>query len=172
MNAHNPTAPLPNHMRRYDIATVGLLLLAATVYFSYAHLRDFAWQLKAHMQFEPVEAVVLESTVHSTASREPSREELFQAHVLYRYTLDGVDYRSDRIYFGAGGWRDRHTAEGLIRGYPEGAHVTAYIDNEFRHMSVLDRRKPASGVLVYMLPLTAASVAAMVFGLRKHIRPH
>jgi hypothetical protein len=171
MTAHNPTAPLPNHMRRYDIATVGLLLLAVTVYFSYAHLRDFAWQLKAHMEFEPVEAVIVESTVHSTGGgHSVGQEELFQPHVVYRYELDRHEYRSERIFFGAGGWRDKQWAETLIRGYPEGAHVTAYIDDENRHMSVLDRRRPESGVLVYMLPLTAASVAAMVFGLRKHIR--
>jgi uncharacterized protein DUF3592 len=169
LTVQNPTAPLSNHMRRYDIATVGLLLLAATVYFSYAHLRDFAWQLKAHMRFESVDAVIVESTVHSTGSHGAATE-LYQPHVVYRYSLDGVDYNGERLYFGSGGWRDRHAAEAMIRGYPEGAHVTAYIDDEDRHMAVLDRRRPESGVLIYMLPLTAASVAAMVFGLRKHIK--
>jgi len=102
-------------MRRYDVASVGLLLMAATVYLTYAHLWAFAWQLKAYTTFVPVPATIVESVVRSTGNPRSSEAEMFQPHIVFHYRLDGQDYESERHYFGGGGWRDRSAAEaGLV----------------------------------------------------------
>ncbi|HZE91355.1 MAG TPA: DUF3592 domain-containing protein, partial [Rhizobacter sp.] len=116
-------------MRRYDVASVGLLLMAATVYLTYAHLWAFAWQLKAYTTFVPVPATIVESVVRSTGNPRSSEAEMFQPHIVFHYRLDGQDYESERHYFGGGGWRDRSAAEAVVARYPVRSQVMAYVDD-------------------------------------------
>jgi len=157
-------------MRRYDVASVGLLLMAATVYLTYAHLWAFAWQLKAYTTFVPVPATIVESVVRSTGNPRSSEAEMFQPHIVFHYRLDGQDYESERHYFGGGGWRDRSAAEAVVARYPVRSQVMAYVDDDHRSMAVLDRRRPESGVLLYLLPITAISMSLLAYGLRKRIK--
>jgi hypothetical protein len=166
----NPSAPLPDHLRRYDITTIGLLLLAATVYLAYPHLWAFKWQLKAHTRFVPVPAVIVESTLRSTHEVETPDLEMYQPNIVFRYRVDGHDHESDRVYFGSGGWRDRAAAQAVVEQYPAGHRVTAYVDEDERTMAVLDRRRPDAGALLYLLPMTALSLAALSYGMHKRTR--
>jgi hypothetical protein len=158
--------PSSNGTRRYEVAAVGLVMLLAAIYFAYATLWSYVWQLQAYSSFVPVTAAVLESSVGSSGSSATTHGQSFSPHIVYHYNVAGTEYESDRYFFAGAGW-DRSSAEATVARFSPGTLVQAYVDAGSPTRAVLDRSKPKLGALLYAGPFGLLALAAVVYGLRK-----
>ena len=62
--------------------------------------------------------------------------------------------------------RDAAQAQAVTARFPVGSHVEAYVDESDPSQAVLDRSKPALGILLFLLPFTAVGVGALAYGWR------
>jgi hypothetical protein len=76
---------------------------------------------------------------------------MYQLHVSYVYTIDGVDYGSDRIRHGSREYRDRSTVEYDPGKYPIGGPVEVHYDPDNPRNAVLEAG--TSGVIVPVMVL-------------------
>ncbi len=149
----------------------GVLVLAAALYFLYAALWSFGWQWRAHSSFVPVQATVVSATVYTRGGDRTTHGPSFRPHVVYRFQHDGRDFQSDRYFFTGEGWADADAAAATVARYVPGSVVEAYVDATDPQRSVLDRSRPRPGVLLFLLPFTAAGVALVVYGMRSRRSP-
>ena len=158
--------PIRPPVRRYDIAVGGLAILLAAAYFTFAALGAYLNQWKAHSSFAAVRATIVEVSIGSSGGTGSAQGESFSPHIVYRYTVDGKAYESDRYFYAGDGWRDAAEAQAVTARFPVGSHVLAYVDESEPSQAVLDRSKPALGILLFLLPFTAVGVGALAYGLR------
>lgn len=120
---------------------------------------------KAYSSFLPVEATVIEASVQSRGSTSATHGQSFLPRIVYRYSVDGVNYESSRYFFMGDGWSDFASAEAVAAQFPLGNPVQVYVDAAGPQQAVIDRSKPKLGILLYMLPLSLLGFAAIVYGL-------
>jgi hypothetical protein len=150
-----------------------MVILLAALYFTYAALGAYLNQRRAHASFIPVTATVTAAYVQSSGSTTSAHGESFSPRIVYRYSVDGKAYTSERYFYVGDGWRDAAEAEAVKARYPVGSTVQAYADAGDPSQAVLDRSAPAPGILLFLLPFSAVGVGALVYGLRKRkiLRP-
>ena len=108
---------------------------------------------------------VIRSTVRSWSTDDGTS---YQADVLYEYSANGRDWRSNRVTFFSALSSGHADARAICDRYPAGAQLTAWIDPEDPARSVLERGfRPR--YLLGLLPLLflVAGAALMRFGWRQ-----
>lgn len=88
------------------------------------------------LSFEPVSCVVLESKVAEHSDSEGSS---YAAEIRYRYSIDGTEYQSDRVYAGTRNSTGSGRAHRLVVRYPSGSVTNAYFNPNQPGVAVLRR---------------------------------
>jgi hypothetical protein len=134
------------------IATVGLVKLVTA-------LRT--WRTAAASRsWRRVEGVITESQVvpyRVRISGEGSGSRIYRPMIRYRYTVDGNEYTSDRIYYGrplGRPWRGQ--LDKLVRRYPAGRAASVYVPPGDPELGLLE---PGAKVGLY----AGAAVFAAMF---------
>jgi len=99
--------------------------------------------------WDQVPATVVSSQVRSHSSDDGTT---YSIDVVYRYTVDGLEFHSDRYHFLTGSSSGYDGKREVVDRYPPGAEVTAWVDPENPGSAVLTREFSAEW-LFGLLPL-------------------
>lgn len=147
---------------------IGLAFVAITGYLIYSHYVIVATSVA-------VDATVLESEigVGDTTPGEAGGQATFP-QVEYRYTYEGQTYTSTNICPGHGtgcyGPQTEDNARKVIRNYPEGERITAYVDPEDPSRAHLDHGSVplvyygVAAMSLFMLVASLLNVVSIVLG--------
>lgn len=106
--------------------------------------------------WQPVPCEILSSGVRSHSSDDGVT---YSVEVLYRYELDGREYRSNRYQFMGGSSSGYESKADAVAKIPAGAEVTCYVDPDDSFEAVLERGF-TSDYLFGLIPLLFALVGA------------
>lgn len=143
----------------------GLIWSIVVSYFSYGLALSYIAQIRASRAFQPVDATVLSSRVH-TGRAGPRGLAVYSPIISYRYVVQGTTYESTNYAF-MGKSPSLDEALSIVDQYPPGVRVVAYYDPKHPSQAVLDRTEPPLGLpaLVIVL-LWGFGVAVLVIGFR------
>lgn len=136
---------------RWEGLFFAALLFLFNGYITFAVVRSYRDQVRAHNTFKPVPAVVLESKVQRVSGHRGS--DSFHPYVRYTYEVAGEQYEADRFFFLGIGYNDYAEAQNVVESYPPGASVTVYYDPTAPEVAVLDNSLPS------VLPFLIAGVS-------------
>lgn len=109
-----------------------------------------------------VEGVITESEVvphRVRLSGEGSGSRIYRPEIRYRYTVDGKEYTSDRIYFGRALGRPwRGQLDELVRRYPAGGTTSVYVPPGDPDLGLLE---PGAKVDLYASATVFATMLAV-----------
>ena len=90
---------------------------------------------------------------------------IYRPDVAYRYTVQGVDYQSNRISFGARVYASfDHFARQRLAGYRDGDSVTVFYNPENAAEAVLELRAYGEWVVWALAALLLGAAAWQAFG--------
>ncbi|RME13857.1 MAG: DUF3592 domain-containing protein [Ardenticatenia bacterium] len=143
------------------------LLFLFNAYFTFALVRSYRAQVRAHNSFEPISATVLESKVQRVSGDRGS--DSFHPYVRYIYEVAGTQYESDTFSFLGTGYNDYTAAQRALENYHPGAIITVYYDPTSPEISVVDNSLPA-GIMPLLLIaglalFWSANAAALLYAL-------
>lgn len=126
-------------------------------------------QALATQAWTSTQGTVVTSEVRSfTQWKDGVQRTLYTPGIVYRFTVNGREYTSDRYSLGAEtGWNRSRFAEKKVEEYPAGSPVTIYFNPKAPAESVLDRRL-TGGWMIWALAfgmLVLALVSAGIFNL-------
>ena len=105
--------------------------------------------------WKQVPATVVSSNVRTHRGEDTS----YSVNILYAYTVDGREYRSNRYNF-MGGSSSRHAAKrAIVDRHPPGTRITAYVNPDDPTDAVIERGLKAE-MLLLLVPLLFALVGA------------
>jgi len=112
---------------------------------------------------------VLESDIHDSVwlQRKKAAEPHYQPTVEYVYTVDGTEYKNDRVSFTEhSGSTERSWAEDIVTRFPAGAEVTVYYKPGDPSAAVLDPGVDQDNYIVLIIAIGTilAGAAAAVLG--------
>jgi hypothetical protein len=163
----NTVVPLQRAAHRPEWVFAGVVILSVALYFVCAATWSFLRQARAHAAFVPVSARVVEASVRARGSSGASGGTSYLPHVVYRYSVKGRDFLSDRYFYAGDGWSDAASAQVALAGLRAGDEVQAFVDVDDPTQSVLDVRAPRWEMLAMTLPFTLLGLGALVYGLRR-----
>lgn len=155
-----PLLPNPENAQFVTLsAGLGLFLLL----FGFAKER----QALATQAWTSTQGTVVTSEVRSfTEWKDGVQRTLYTPGIVYRFTVNGREYTSDRYSLGAEtGWNRSGFAEKKVEEYPAGSAVTIYYNPKAPAESVLDRRL-SGGWIIWVLAfgmLVLALIGAGIF---------
>jgi hypothetical protein len=108
----------------------------------------------AARSWKPLPATVVSSGVRAHRGDETT----YSVNILYAYTVEGHEYRSNRYGFmgGSGGYDGKRD---IVRRYPPGTHFTAYVNPSDPVEAVVERGL-TTDMLVLLVPLFFVAVGA------------
>lgn len=96
---------------RYEFVVTGILFLLFSTYFSFGSLSSYFRQMKASQSFAPVSAIAVTAEVKEKGGTVKSlMGASFYSEIVYRYSVQGKEYQSNRYFFSGNGWPDRASA--------------------------------------------------------------
>lgn len=101
---------------------------------------------KASKNWPTASGVVQESRVETHRGDDSTT---YSPHVIYTYAVDGLEYKSDTIYFGKYSSNSISTHQEVVKRYPEKKKVDVYYDPENPVTSVLEPGAKWSSYLAY-----------------------
>jgi hypothetical protein len=118
----------------------------------------------AARSWAPVQATVVKSDVRSHRGDDSTT---YSPNILYRYTVGGREYRSNRYSLFGGSGSGYDAKRQVVSRYPPGARFTAYVDPADPVEAVIERG-PTAEMFVLLVPLVFAIVGAggIYFSLR------
>jgi hypothetical protein len=142
------------------LALIGLVLTAWACYCYVSADASASWA--------KTEGQVVESRLHVGSGDETS--ETYWAIVVYEYSVDGVEYSSDRISFGlsrnsSGGEEETRSA---VKRYPKGSTVTVYYDPEDPASATLERQVSPTAHYVLLAGLAFLGSGPFIKWLEKY----
>ncbi len=87
---------------------------------------------------------VVSSRVKTDLGKSDDDEPKYTASITYKYTIEGIEYTSERVAFSSGTFLKKGKADSLVRRYPEGKEVKVYYDPEKLHDAVLERGRSSN----------------------------
>lgn len=145
-------------------------LLAAIALFVAAVARAASRQVEAGQSWPWVEGEIETSRVEAFHALVEQRgwmrwRRYFRPDLVYRYRVNGVDFRGSRRHFG---WRLYASlpwhAQRVVQRYEEGSRVTVYYNPDNAADAVLDPEAPGVGLLGVLAALFAAAALYLAFG--------
>ena len=121
--------PSDRGSRRYEVAAVGFVMLLFAIYFGYATLWSYVWQLRAHSSFVPVTAEVIESSVGTRGTAATTHGQSFFPHI---FTATTSLVRTTRVIT-----TSSRAAAGWIAPLQRPRRLTSALDLAWRHTSML-----------------------------------
>lgn len=76
--------------------------------------------------------------VHRGTNSDGVGTDSYYAQVVYKYTVNGIQYRSDRVFFGQDASTSKVSAKRRVAEYAPGNQVKVYYDPENPKVSVLE----------------------------------
>lgn len=124
-------------------------------------------QALAAQTWSSTQGTVVTTEVRSfTQWKDGIQHTLYTPGIVYRFTVNGREYTSDRYSFGAEtGWSTPHFAEKKVAEHPAGSPVTVYYNPKAPAESALERRL-AGGWVIWALAfglLVLALISAGIF---------
>jgi hypothetical protein len=141
----------------YDLA-LNLLLIAAGFISLALSIRKLLWAIKSSA-WPSVDAEVTNSDIVYHPTWKTGH---YETKVQYRYSLNGVQYESDRIDFiGICKLTTKRLAERRLEAYAIGKHVPIRIHPDNPAISVLE---PGATLMVFLSPLVPATMMTLGIG--------
>jgi hypothetical protein len=111
---------------------VGLYLIVASLLKISRAQKSKGWaQTSAEVQSSKFE-------VHRSTDFEGAEAVSYHARVVYKYTVNGIEYRSDRVFFGQGAGTSKAAAKRRVAEYVPGNQLKVYYDPENPKVAVLE----------------------------------
>jgi hypothetical protein len=140
-----------------------VFLLAGLAFFSFFAIP--AWKVIQARSWIEVPCTIVSSGVGSHSDSDGTT---YSIDVVYTYTVQGVEYRSERYEFLGGSSSGYEGKAEVVAGYPPGSRATCWVDPEDPSEAVLYRGFTWF-YLIALFPLIFVAIGAggMVFALRK-----
>ncbi len=92
-----------------------------------------------------------EVTAHRSRSKKGHHRTTYGANVRYEYTVNGVQYSSDKISFGEYRTHSRGPAQATVDRYPPGAEVVVYYNPDQPEEAVLEPGKMGGIMILFIV---------------------
>ena len=144
-----------------------ILLILGTVFSIAGGVASFGFgkplldKAKASTEWPTTDGEIIESDVQTNRSNDG--ETTYKAIVIYEYSLDGADLKSDRVWFGDGyATNDWSAMQAVVREYPVGKKVTVYYAPDAPDEAVLQPGAFFSSYLLFGIGLTFAVIGSLM----------
>lgn len=151
---------------RYEFLVAGLLFFIFSTYLSFGSVSSYFRQMKASQSFAPVSAIAVTAEVKEKGGSQTTHGASFYPEIVYRYSVQGKEYQSNRYFFSGNGWPDRASAQKVVERYLTNAQVQAYVNPNDPGEAVLDAGRPSAGTFLFLLPFWIFSFVVVYYGLR------
>jgi hypothetical protein len=151
---------------RYELVVAGFLFLLCSIFLSFGSLSAYFHQLKASQSFVPVAAIVVSAQIGSRGGNQTTHGASFHPEIVYRYSVEGKEYRSKRYFFTGDGWSDRASVQRVVDRYLAGAFVEAYVNPNDPSAAVLDAGRPSAWMFAFLVPFWIFSFVFIYYGMR------
>ena len=116
-------------------------------------------QAKASESWPTVNGTVLESDLEKHSGESTT----YSANIVYRYTVEGEDFDSDRVWFGGGySTSNRSEMQDVVREYPVGQAVTVHYSPENPAEAVLKPGAFTSSYVLYVIGLVFLVIGGLM----------
>jgi hypothetical protein len=125
---------------------------------------------RASLQWPSTRALIVRSQIRSTPVSGKA-EYQYSADVIYKYTVFGRQYKSNKIIAGNYSSNSRRRAEKILRRYKEGRYVEAYFNPEKPGQAVLI---PGGSILIYVpfgfgILAVCSGFCALIFYIKRKV---
>ena len=138
-------------MGRLIVSVLGVVFVVAGYLVGIWFGKPILDNAKASTDWPTTQGEVIESKLEhhrGSSGKKGRRGPTYSVHVVYRYSLDGADLESDRVWFGGDySTSDRAGMQAVVREYPVGSRVTVYYAPDNPGLAVL---KPGAFVSSYL----------------------
>ena len=115
---------------------------------------------KASEQWPQTQGEVLESELHES---QDDNSTTYAAHVIYRYSLDGGEFESDRIWFGGDySTSNRSAMFEIVKKYSVGQTITVYYSPDDPAEAVLMPGAYISSYLLFVIGMVFLAIGNLL----------
>lgn len=99
---------------------------------------------KASESWSSTNGFIVSSRVKTDLGKSDDDEPRYTASIIYKYTIDGIEYTSERVAFSSHTFLQKGKADRLVFRYPKGKKVKVYYDPKRLQEAVLERGRSSN----------------------------